>query len=215
MNDWKRLTLAVLSVPLLAAPSAYGVYLYLAPESGYFAMSAAVGFELLYIGVNVLTLRSEALRQYAQGVALAAVITAVVFNTLAHYALKVPGAYTGAPLSALAALLSLITSLPLAGLAYAVSVLLHNLSDDTPVSTPSTERQGDVNVTVQTLVAPSSDVKQLVDTPAKVLTPGVNVIDSPRHRVKALVDSGLTVKAAAAEVGVSRQTASKYMREES
>lgn len=134
-NTPLRLALSVLSVPLLAAPSAYGVYLYLAPESGWWAMSAAVGFEALYIGVNVLALRNAELRQYAERVALAAVITAVVFNTLAHYALKVPGAYSGAALSPLAALLSLITSLPLAGLAYAVSVLLHRLSEDTVTHT--------------------------------------------------------------------------------
>ena len=108
MNTPLRLALSVLSVPLLAAPSAYGVYLYLAPESGAFAVSAAVGFEALYIGVNVLALRNAELRQYAERVALAAVVTAVVFNTLAHYALKVPGAYSGAALSPLAALLSLI-----------------------------------------------------------------------------------------------------------
>lgn len=56
-------------------------------------------------------------------------------------------------------------------------------------------RQGDVNVTVQTLVATSSEV------------------DDRRNRVKALVDSGMTVKDAASTVGVSRQTASKYVKE--
>ena len=55
-------------------------------------------------------------------------------------------------------------------------------------------RQGDVNVTVQTLVAPSSEV------------------DDRRNRVKALVDGGMTVKDAASTVGVSRQTASKYVK---
>lgn len=55
-------------------------------------------------------------------------------------------------------------------------------------------RQGDVNVTVQTLVAPSSEV------------------DDRRNRVKALVDGGMTVKDAASSVGVSRQTASKYVK---
>lgn len=132
MNTWPRLILAILSVPLLAAPSAYGVYLYLAPESGHFAAtSAAVGFELLYIGVNVLILASPELRQYGRNVALAAVATAVTFNTLAHYQMKVDGAFSGAAFAPLAFFLSLLTSLPLAGLAYAVSVLLHRLSDRT------------------------------------------------------------------------------------
>ncbi len=129
MNSWKRTALATLAVPLLAAPSAYGVYLYLEPESGALAAaSAAVGFELLYLGVNVLALHTAELRAYARRVALAAVLTAVTFNALAHYAAKVPNAYSGAPFALLPAILALITALPLAGLAYAVSVLLHRMS---------------------------------------------------------------------------------------
>jgi hypothetical protein len=95
-------------------------------------------------------------------VALAAVLTAVVFNTLAHYALKVPEVFTGAVFAPLAALLALITSLPLAGLAYAVSVLLHRLSEDnvsddltlasllsTPVATPHQAQQVTINIEAQ------------------------------------------------------------------
>lgn len=129
INSWRRSALATLAVPLLAAPSAYGVYQYLEPESGALAAaSAAVGFELLYLGVNVLVLPSAELRAYGRRVALAAVVTAVTFNALAHYAAKVPGAFSGAPFALLPALLALITALPLAGLAYAVSVLLHRIS---------------------------------------------------------------------------------------
>lgn len=138
MNPWYRLALAIASVPLLAAPSAYGVYLYLVPESGpLMAGSAALGFELLYIGVNVLILSTPELRAYGRRVALAAVVTAVTFNTLAHYQLKVPLAFTGAPLAPLPAFLALITSMPLAGLAYAVSVLLHRLSDGASAAVPA------------------------------------------------------------------------------
>ena len=130
MNSWKRIALTILAVPLLAAPSAYGVYRYLEPESGALAAaSAAIGFELLYLGVNVLTLHTAELRAYARRVALAAVLTAVTFNALAHYAAKVAHAFGGAPFALLPAILALITSLPLAGLAYAVSVLLHRISE--------------------------------------------------------------------------------------
>lgn len=170
MNTWPRLILAILSVPLLAAPSAYGVYLYLAPESGHFAAtSAAVGFELLYIGVNVLILASKELRQYGRNVALAAVATAVTFNTLAHYQMKVDGAFSGAAFAPLAFFLSLLTSLPLAGLAYAVSVLLHRLSDHTPdessptCSTPAMEH----NLTVNVLAVDSEATPQLSDRLSK------------------------------------------------
>jgi hypothetical protein len=127
-NSWKRTALTTLAVPLLAAPSAYGVYQYLAPESGVLAASsAAIGFELLYVGVNVLALQTAELRRYARRVAIAAVITAVTFNALAHYAAKVPAAFSGAAFAPLPAVLALITALPLAGLAYASSVLLHRI----------------------------------------------------------------------------------------
>lgn len=130
-NTWARKALALISVPALAAPSAIGVERYLAPESGAIAAwSAAIGFEVLYIGTNILILRSPELRRYARNVALAAVATAVLLNSLAHYQARVAGAFTGAPFEPLAAALAVIASLPLAGLAYAVSVLLHRLSED-------------------------------------------------------------------------------------
>lgn len=130
-NTWARKALALISVPALALPSAIGVQRYLAPESGAIAAwSAAVGFEVLYVGVNILILRSPELRRYARNVALAAVATAVLLNSLAHYQVRVDRAFTGAPFDILASLLAVVASLPLAGLAYAVSVLLHRLSED-------------------------------------------------------------------------------------
>lgn len=135
-NSWKRKALALASVPALALPSAIGVERYLAPDSGAVAAwSAAVGFEVLYIGVNILILRSPELRRYARNVSLAAVATAVLLNSLAHYRANVPAAYSGAPFSILAFALALVASLPLAGLAYAVSVLLHRLSEDEAAAT--------------------------------------------------------------------------------
>jgi hypothetical protein len=105
-------------------------------ESGnWAAISAAIGFELLYLGVNVLVLHTPELRAYGRRVALAAVLTAVTFNTLAHYRMKVPAGLEGAALDGLALTLSILTSLPLAGLAYAVSVLLHRLSEDAQAAT--------------------------------------------------------------------------------
>ena len=121
-NSWKRKALALLSVPLLAIPSAVGVYTFLAPTSGELAAGlAAAGFELLYIGVNILIISTPDLRRYARNVSLCAVATAVLMNTLAHYM---------APTFDLGALgISIVASLPLATLAYAVSVLLHRLSE--------------------------------------------------------------------------------------
>lgn len=123
MNTWKRRLLALLSVPLLAVPSAVGVYTYLEPESGPIAAGlAAAGFEVLYVGVNILVISSVELRRYARNVALGAVVTAVLMNTIAHYSEPV--------FDVLELFLSLIASAPLATLAYAVSVLLHRLSEE-------------------------------------------------------------------------------------
>jgi hypothetical protein len=147
-NSWRRKALALLSVPALAGPSAVGVYRYLAPESGTIAAaSAAIGFEVLYLGANILIIRTGKLRSYARNVSLAAVATAIIFNTLAHYAAKVPGGLEGAPFNTLAGVLALVVSVPLAGLAYAVSVLLHQLSED--------EAQA-AEVGVQAMSAPSA-----------------------------------------------------------
>ncbi len=56
-----RKALALLSVPLLAVPSAMGVQVFLEPESGQIASwCVAIGFEVLYIGINVLVLHTRA-----------------------------------------------------------------------------------------------------------------------------------------------------------
>lgn len=156
-NTWKRKSLSILSVPLLAVPSALGVYGFLAPTSGALAAGlAASGFELLYVGVNVLVL-SPRLHAYARNVALAAVATAVMMNTLAHYASGDSAVYYQ-PFDLMRATLALIASAPLAALAYAVSVLLHKLNEeesalsprqyDSPVAraTPVQAQQVTVNV---------------------------------------------------------------------
>jgi hypothetical protein len=141
MNTTKRKMLALLAVPLLALPSAIGVFYWLSPHSGPIgAILAATGFEVLYIGINVLIISSPELRKYARNVALAAVATAVIFNTLARYqAMLCPPPPEGveaivcsirtAPDDYFALFLAVLEAIPLAGLAYAVSVLLHRLSE--------------------------------------------------------------------------------------
>jgi hypothetical protein len=129
-NTWKRKLLALLSVPLLAVPSAAGVYLWLEPHIGAIAAGmTAAGFESLYIGINILVITTPELRRYARNVALAGVATAVIFNTLARYQKMVGGNLRTAPFDGLALGLAVLESIPLAGLAYAVSVLLHRLSE--------------------------------------------------------------------------------------
>lgn len=168
MNTWQRKALTILSVPLLAIPSAVGVYDFLQAHGDPIAAGmAAVGFEILYIGVNVLVL-SPALQRYARNVALSAVAVAILMNTLAHY-----GAITVWDLQR--ATLSLIASAPLAALAYAVSVLLHKLSEEehtlalrqrdnttalaTMLRTPTND--SDLTVTESVTLSKSQRVKQL------------------------------------------------------
>jgi hypothetical protein len=130
MNTWKRRALALLSVPLLALPSAAGVYLWLEPHINWlFAGLTAAGFELLYIGINVLIITTPELRRYARNVALAGVVTAIIFNTLARYQTMVGGDLRAVAIDGVALGLAVIESIPLAGLAYAMSVLLHRLSE--------------------------------------------------------------------------------------
>lgn len=145
MNTWKRRALALLSVPLLALPSAGGVYLWLTPHIGWLlAGLTAAGFELLYIGINLLIISTPELRRYARNVAMSGVATAIIFNTLARYQAMVCPALTPAEIAAglvsnctlrsavfdgVALGLAILESIPLAGLAYAMSVLLHRLSE--------------------------------------------------------------------------------------
>lgn len=134
MNTWKRKALAFAAVALLSVPSAIGVQRALAPTRGELAgWLAAAGFEAVYLATAVLILSSD-LRRYAQRVALAAVGTAVLLNTLADYAHRVPGGLDGWPqfratFDALALGLSLVESVPLAGLSYAMATLLHRLAE--------------------------------------------------------------------------------------
>lgn len=142
MNSWKRKLLALAAVPLLAVPSAAGVFLWLSPHiGGFFAGLTAAGFESLYIGINVLIITTPELRRYARNVALSGVATAVIFNTLARYqamvcaptlALNPKAACTmrDVTFDGLALGLAVLESIPLAGLAYAISVLLHRLSEE-------------------------------------------------------------------------------------
>jgi hypothetical protein len=133
-NSFKRKTLALLAVLLLSVPSAIGVQHALAPTRGMVASwMGAAGFEAVYLSTAILIL-STGLRRYAQRVALAAVITAVVLNTIADYAARNPLGLVSAGAAwqhfdGLALALSLIESLPLAGLSYAMASLLHRLAE--------------------------------------------------------------------------------------
>ena len=133
-NSFKRKTLALLAVLLLSVPSAIGVQHALVGTRGpVAAWMGAAGFEAVYLSTAILILSTD-LRRYAQRVALAAVVTAIVLNALADYAARVPGGLSSATAAwssfdPLALLLSLVESAPLAGLSFAMASLLHRLAE--------------------------------------------------------------------------------------
>lgn len=134
VNPRWRILIAVAAVLLLSMPSAVGVYKALEPTRGPVAAgAAALGFELCYLSISLLVLRPD-LRRQARAVALGAVFTAILLNTLADYTARVPGGLAGAAEAArlfdpLALALALVESLPLAALSYALAQLLHRLAE--------------------------------------------------------------------------------------
>jgi len=138
---WRKLP-AMASVPMLGLPSAMGVEKYLEPIVGWFAAwSAAAGFETMYIGVNILVINSPELRRYARNIMLLAVLTAVTLNTLAHYQTRMGGDILAVDVNWPALILSLVESLPLAGLSCAISVLLHLISYEEAGMPPPAPRE--------------------------------------------------------------------------
>jgi hypothetical protein len=142
-NSWWRKGLALIAVALLSVPSAVGVFRALEPTRGPLAAGlAAAGFESVYLATALLLLSPE-LHRFAQRTALSAVAVAVLLNTVADYSLRTAqhdaaGAVIRHGLSSwpaavdlfdpLALGLSLVESLPLAALAYAMATLLHRLA---------------------------------------------------------------------------------------
>lgn len=80
--------------------------------------------------------------------------------------------------------------------AYAYTRMMH--SHVMPSSEPS--------IPSSPLVTINNNVQTAIDATS-------TQVDSPQRRVKALVDGGATITQAASMVGVSRQTASKYVKE--
>jgi len=134
VNSWYRKSLAIAAVLLLSVPSAVGVQRALEPTRGTVASwLAAAGFEAVYLAVALLVLTPE-LRRYAARVALSAVATAILLNSLADYAARVPGGLSSwldaqRLFDPLALVLAVVESVPLAALAYAMATLLHRLAE--------------------------------------------------------------------------------------
>jgi hypothetical protein len=165
MNTWTRKALAVTAVALLSVPSAIGVQHALEPTRGTIASwLAAAGFESVYLSTALLILNGH-LRVYAQRVALAAVSTAILLNVIADYAMRVPdGLSNGKAFMAtfdwLSLLLSVVESLPLAALAYAMATLLHRLSE---VEAQDPDANTVVDTVTTALEAQSTQYDQMIE----------------------------------------------------
>jgi hypothetical protein len=144
-NTLRRKALALAAVLLLSVPSAIGVQHALEPTRGpVAAWMGAAGFEAVYLSTAILILSTE-LRRYAQRIALAAVVTAVVLNSIADYGTRNPQGLVSAAqawqhFDGLLLLLSLVESLPLAGLSYAMASLLHRLAEQEGQPADSTDQ---------------------------------------------------------------------------
>ncbi len=125
--------LAIVSVLLLAYPSAVAVYRWLEPIRGKeAAFSAAAGIELTYLSLACLYFFTDRLKAYAFRLQLWAVLTAVLLNSVESYS-KRKGIDISTGLEAARTFdlfllcLSIGESIPLAGLAFGVSMVLHSL----------------------------------------------------------------------------------------
>lgn len=125
--------LAILAVLALAYPSATAVYEWLLPIRGpQAAFSAASGIELTYLALACLFFFTEELQRFALRLQLWAVFTAVLLNSIDSYSKRKgidisTGNFAWSTFDPWLLTLSIGESIPLAGLAFGVSMILHRL----------------------------------------------------------------------------------------
>jgi len=129
------IALAVLAVLLLAFPSALAVYEWLKPIRGeWAARSAAVGIELTYLALACLLFVTKDQQSQARRLQLWAVFTAVLINSIDSYSKRgvnlSSGVLAWSTFDPFLLGLSVVESIPLAGLAFGVSMILHRLIAD-------------------------------------------------------------------------------------
>lgn len=125
------LVLCQLAVPALAIPSAMGVAKFFSVADGVGRWTAqgiiaALGFELMNVGLSVLDVRRPDLHPVVQRVRFWSVTTAILLNTIAHYGQRVPGLDQ---IDVVGGVLALVASIPLAILYVALAGLLHMMSE--------------------------------------------------------------------------------------
>jgi len=128
--------LAVIAVLMLSLPSATAAYEWLMPIRGQWAaLSAAAGFELTYLALACMFFTTVEAYRSARRLQFWAVLTAITLNSIYSYGQRhgvdlSTGASAWSTLDLWLASLSVIESIPLAGLAFGVSMVLHRLIAD-------------------------------------------------------------------------------------
>lgn len=137
IQQYWRIVLAHLPLPMLALAASYGVYtfnLLFVPE--WVAITSAAAFELTYIGLAVTTLHASNTTR-ATMISASAVAVSIIYNSLAALFHRAPyllelGLWMDIPLA-------ILHGLPLALVAYFVAdLLLHSKSSATPATKNST-----------------------------------------------------------------------------
>lgn len=156
-----RAVLAALPLPMLALAASYGVYefakLFVPP---WVAVVQAAAFELTYIGLAVLQGLDERQRRRAGVIALGAVVTSIIYNTLAGWFHRQPGLLAGAsPIADL--MLAVLHGAPLAWVAFLVSDLLLHRQGEPAASAAGVGAQRDGTPQTVVLIA-----KEAIDSAA-------------------------------------------------
>jgi hypothetical protein len=126
--NWRAL-LAASPLPMLALAASYGVYSFaLLFVPAWVAFVQAASFELTYIGLAVLQGLDDRQRQRAGLISIGAVVTSIIYNTLAGWFHRQPELLAAAtPIADL--MLAILHGAPLAWVAFLVSDLLLHRQD--------------------------------------------------------------------------------------
>jgi hypothetical protein len=121
-RSWREF-LAVIPLPMLALAASYGVYSYVrifVPE--WVAIAQASAFEMVYVGLSVVQVQ-QTQRNRAVMISIGAVVTSVVYNTLAGLFYRQPSLLVDTSI-VFDTILALLHGAPLAWVAFLLADLL-------------------------------------------------------------------------------------------
>jgi hypothetical protein len=140
IKTYWRPVLAGLPLPMLALAASYGVYSFaLLFVPTWVAVVQAAAFELTYLGLAVLVGLDERQRARARLISVGAVVTSIIYNTLAGWFHQRPELMATASDEAWLAL-AVLHGMPLAWVAYLVSDLLLHRGHAEPAPAPRDRR---------------------------------------------------------------------------